>query len=57
MADNQITLLKELAAKLNSQERTQQQARQNLVNAGILTKKGNFTAPYKDLERLFPSAK
>lgn len=27
------------------------EARQTLVNAGILTKKGNYTSPYKNLAK------
>lgn len=52
MKDKEIEDLKNLAKTLKGKSLSKEQALTNLVNAGILNKDGNYTEPYKNLERM-----
>ena len=52
MSEKDIKKLVELAKKKLKENRTKEEAMAELVSAGIMTKKGNFTKPYKNLARI-----
>jgi len=52
MESNQIKLLYELAKKLKSQENDKAKALTSLQSAKILDKRGRFTKPYRNLEKV-----
>ena len=51
MNDRDIKKLIDLAKRKLKETRTKEEALASLVSAGILTKKGNYTKPYRDLAR------
>lgn len=53
--ERSMAIIKE--AEENSRHRTKEEALQNLIDAGILDKNGNFTKPYKNLGRYIRSHK
>jgi hypothetical protein len=52
MSDKDIQLLIDLAKRKLREVRTPEEAMRSLQLAGIFDKDGNYTAPYKDLEKL-----
>jgi hypothetical protein len=51
MSDKEIKKLTDLAKRIQKEKRTKEEALAILVSAGIMTKKGNHTKPYRDLAR------
>ncbi|MBN8718944.1 hypothetical protein SAMN05444410_11379 [Hydrobacter penzbergensis] len=51
MTDQDIKRLIDMFKKKLSEKRTKEQAFASLVSAGILTKKGNYTKPYRNIGR------
>ena len=51
MTDKDIKRLIDLAKMLLKKKWTKKEAFASLVSAGILTKKGNHTKPYRDLAK------
>jgi hypothetical protein len=56
MNEKDIKKLSDLAKRKLKEKRTKVQARPSLVSAGIMTKVGNYTKPYKNLSRLVKHA-
>jgi len=56
MESNQIKLLSALAKKLKSEEKNKAKALTSLQAAKILDKKGRFTKPYRNLEKVVLSS-
>jgi hypothetical protein len=52
MSEKDIKKLTDLAKKKLNETRTKKEALDSLISAGILTKNGNYTKPYKSLTRL-----
>jgi hypothetical protein len=52
MTDKDIQLLMDVAKRAMQEVKTPEQALRSLQLAGILDKDGNYTPPYKDLEKL-----
>jgi hypothetical protein len=52
MSDKDIKRLIDLAKKKLNEKRTKKEALDSLISAGILTKNGNYTKPYRSLSRL-----
>ena len=52
MSGKDIKQLVELAKKKLKENRTKEEALAELISAGIMTKKGNFTKPYKNLSKI-----
>jgi hypothetical protein len=55
MSQKEIDKLIELAKQALKKGSTKEESLQTLVQAGILTEKGNFTKPYKDLSKIIIS--
>jgi hypothetical protein len=51
MSEKDIQNLIDLAKSKLKEKLTKKEALASLVSAGILTKKGNYTKPYRDLAR------
>jgi hypothetical protein len=52
MSERDIKKLIDLAKKKLNETRTKKEALDSLISAGILTKNGNYTKPYRSLSRL-----
>lgn len=52
MTNKQITLLQQLAQKINSETRSKKAISHSFQEAKILTAKGKFTKQYASLEKL-----
>jgi len=57
MEENQIKLLATLAKKIKSEEKDRTKVLASLQSAKILTKGGNFTHHFKNLNKVFVSDK
>ena len=57
MEENQIKLLTTLAKKIKSEEKDRTKVLASLQSAKILTKGGNFTAHFKNLNKVFATDK
>lgn len=57
MEENQIKLLATLAKKIKSEEKDRTKVLASLQSAKILTKGGNFTRHFKNLNKLFATDK
>ena len=55
MEANQIELLKSLAKKKKSEKKNRDEVMASLQSAKILTKQGNFTKHFSNLNRIFLS--
>lgn len=53
MSESQFELFVQYTKNLKKQKVTKESAMKSLVGAKILTKKGNFTKPYKNLAKIF----
>lgn len=51
--NNQINLLKELLLKIKSETKTKEDVLKTFAEAKILTKKGNFSKQFKNLNKVF----
>ena len=49
MSEEQLRILNKIAENLENSPNTKENARKILVDAGILTEKGNIRKPYKDV--------
>lgn len=52
MKDTQIKLISALADELRKEKVTKESAMRSLIAANIITEKGNFKRPYRNLQRL-----
>ena len=57
MEENQIKLLATLAKKIKSEEKDRTKVLASLQSAKILTKGGNFTCHFKNLNKVFATDK
>jgi hypothetical protein len=52
MSEKDLKLIYDLGVKEKERKLSREGALQSLMDAGILNKKGKFTEPYKNLERV-----
>lgn len=57
MEANQVKLLASLAKKIKSEKKSKNSAKNTLLTAKILTKKGNLTKQYTNLKKVVVASK